>query len=227
MGSGRNHSAILSATLRAEYIRLFDACTIRPSRFGEVRAAVSRLLDYRPRYGAVASATGVPWFVIGAIHSLESDFDFTRHLHNGDPLTGRTVHVPRGRPATGSPPFAWEASARDALTLKGLDAWHEWSAPGALYQIERYNGWGYRLCHPEVLSPYLWAGSRHYTRGKYFGDHRWSPTAVSGQVGAAVLLKALYEGGQIRFAPSRRKLSLVPIPPSRRAQASGTEKTKT
>jgi len=38
---------------------------------------------------------------------------FKLHLHNGDPLTARTVNVPKGRPKTGQPPFAWGISAKD------------------------------------------------------------------------------------------------------------------
>ena len=63
--------------------------------------------------------------------------------------------------------------------------------PGTLFQLEGYNGFGYRDHHPTVPSPYLWSFSNHYTRGKYVADGRFSPTAVSQQCGAAVLLKRL------------------------------------
>jgi lysozyme family protein len=59
----------------------------------------------------------VPWELIAALHEREAGGSFKGHLHNGDPLTGRTYHVPAGRPAKGSPPFTWEASAIDALTM--------------------------------------------------------------------------------------------------------------
>ena len=129
--------------------------------------------------------------MVGIIHSLEAGGDFTRHLHNGDPLTARTTHVPAGRPKTGKPPFTWEQSAIDALRGQGLAAWKDWSVPGTLFQLEGYNGFGYRDHHPDVPSPYLWSCSNHYTRGKYVADGRFSPTAVSQQVGAALLLKQL------------------------------------
>ena len=86
---------------------------------------------------------------------MESSLNFKRHLHNGDPLTARTVHVPSGRPRQGDPPFTWEQSAADALTLRNLGPRTDWSLSGTLYALEGYNGWGYRRYHPEVFSPYL------------------------------------------------------------------------
>ena len=58
---------------------------------------------------------------LGIIHSLEAEFNFNTHLHNGDPLSAQTVHVPRGRPPTGNPPFQWLDSAIDALTMHDLE----------------------------------------------------------------------------------------------------------
>jgi len=124
---------------------------------------------------------------------MESSQSFGKHLHNGDPLTARTVQVPKGFPKTGSPPFTWETSARDALTLKKINAWQDWSVGGLLYKLEEYNGWGYRLHHPHVLSPYLWACSSHYTSGKYVRDGLWDDNAKSKQCGAATLLRRLAE----------------------------------
>jgi hypothetical protein len=109
------------------------------------------------------------------------------------------VHVPAGRPKDGNPPFTWEASASDALSMRGLNKVKDWSLAGILYQIEGYNGWGYRLYHPHVLSPYLWSFSNQYTSGKYVEDGRWSDTAVSKQCGAAVLLRRMAEKNLIEF----------------------------
>jgi lysozyme family protein len=190
----------LTATLRAEYAELFRTCLIRESREVDVEALTTRLIDARRRYDDTAEATGVPWHVIAAIHCLETSIDFTRHLHNGDPLTARTKQVPANRPASGTPPFTWEESAADALALKKLNADTDWSLAGTLFQLERYNGFGYRLRHAEVLSPYLWSFSNHYKAGKFVRDGEFSATAVSRQCGAAVLLRRLAERGVVRFA---------------------------
>jgi lysozyme family protein len=183
----------LSPALRDEYQRLFDTCQVRPEKAAEVEATAERVNAGRVRYEAVAGPLGIPWHLVGVIHSMEASGNFGRHLHNGDPLTARTVQVPAGRPKDGTPPFTWEQSAADALRLKGLDRWTDWAVPALLYKIEEYNGWGYRLYHPHVLAPYLWSGSNHYSSGKYVADGRWSDTAVSGQIGAAVLLRRLAE----------------------------------
>jgi hypothetical protein len=112
-------------------------------------------------------------------------------------LTARTKHVPEGRPKQGNPPFTWEESAVDALKLRRLQNIEEWSLSRILYELEGYNGWGYRLYHTHVLSPYLWSFSKHYVSGKYIADGTWSDTAKSRQCGAAILIKRLEERGEI------------------------------
>jgi lysozyme family protein len=201
--------AALSNSLRREYTLLYKSCLIRPARKAVVDGIVRGLAAKRARYEKVAKALGMPWYVVAVIHSMEAGGDFTRHLHNGDPLSARTKHVPAGRPRTGKPPFTWEASAIDALTLKGLDKWKDWSIPGTLYKLEGYNGFGYRDRHPQVLSPYLWSFSNHYTRGKYVADGKFSATAVSQQCGAALLLKRLQEGGRAAVEQGPRVLQLA------------------
>jgi len=192
--------AKLTDALRTEYQRLFDTCQIRPERMDGVDAMVATILQGQSRYARVGRTTGVPWFVIGVLHSLESGCRFDGHLHNGDPLTARTVQVPKGRPRTGQPPFTWEASAADALN-DAYAGWSDWSVPGILFKWETYNGWGYRAHHPEVLSPYLWSYTTHYSRGKYVADGTFSASAVSKQTGAAALLRRLAEKGEMDAAP--------------------------
>lgn len=196
----------LTPALRQEYESLFNNCQIRPARATEVEKILDLVQANTARYQAVSERSELPWFFVAVVHSMESSLAFARHLHNGDPLTDRTVRVPAGRPKSGDPPFTWEHSCADALSMKGLGARTDWSLAGTLFQLERYNGWGYRRFHPHVLSPYLWSFSNHYGQGKYVSDGRWSETAVSRQCGAAVLLRRMAELGQIEFADQ-------PLPP--------------
>jgi lysozyme family protein len=191
----------LTRGLRDEYDFLFDNCLIRANTLSQVEKIISAVVGNQGRYEAVSHTAGggIPWYFIAVIHTMESSLNFNTHLHNGDPLTARTVHVPAGRPKVGAPPFAWEESAADALRLKKLDRWSDWSVAGLLYKLEEYNGWGYRSSHPEVLSPYLWSFSNHYTSGKYKADGVWSDSLVSKQCGAAVILRRMLENGLITF----------------------------
>ena len=197
----------LTTQRRRSYELLYESCLIRPKRRVAVDQLAQRITANKARFAKVGKALRVPWYVVGIIHSLEAGGDFSRHLHNGDPLTARTTHVPAGRPQTGKPPFTWEQSAIDALRLRGLDRWKDWSIPGTLYELEGYNGFGYRDYHPNVPSPYLWSYSNHYTRGKYVADGRFSATAVSQQCGAGLLLKQLVaaasSNGGLRIATPR------------------------
>lgn len=139
---------------------------------------------------------GIPWWFIACVHMLECDFNFEEHLHNGDPLSRRTVNEPSGRPPTGHPPFSFHDSAVDALTMPGKEFQFvkDWSIPHALWLLEGYNGHGYRLYHG-INSPYLWAGTTQYTAGKYIRDHIYDPKVVSKQPGCAGLIKLLNAGG--------------------------------
>lgn len=191
---------VLTEELQAEYARLFSTCDIRPERAAEADALADALLADRGRYHAVAGRLKLPWFAVAVLHYADTERDFNVHLHNGDPLGERTRHLPDGRPLEGEPPFAWEDSAVDALRLRHVDQWDDWGIAGTLFLLEGYGGWGYRLHHPEVLSPYLWNYSTHYSQGKYVTDDTWSETALARQCGVAVLLRRLAERGAIEFA---------------------------
>lgn len=182
-------SSLSFADLKPGYEALYASCVIRPEHAGEVAWHRKKLLQYRPRYEAVAAKTGVPWWFIGVVHALEASFNFNGHLHNGDPLSARTVNVPRKRPAVWNPPNDWESSAVDALTFKSFNGLEDWSLAACLHRWERYNGFGYYSRN--INSPYLWSFSNHYTKGKFVADHKYDPQAVSRQCGAAVMLKAL------------------------------------
>ena len=178
-------------TRRAEYETLYHTCVIAQEHLPAIDAVVTFASEHQARYESVSAVLGVPWYFVAVVHSLEGGARrFATHLHNGDPLTARTVHVPAGRPQSGSPPYIWEQSAEDALRMKGLHRWRDWTLAGLLYQLERYNGFGYRNVRPPIHSPYLWSFSNHYTKGKYVADGRYDPNAVSRQCGgAAVLLR--------------------------------------
>ena len=127
----------LTSALKAEYDRLWDTCEIRAEKRASAASIADSVVAHRDRYEAAGGPLGIPWYVVGIIHQLEASGDFTKHLHNGDPLTARTVQEPAGRPRTGHPPFTWEFSAKDALVGDGLASWHDWSISGTLFRFER------------------------------------------------------------------------------------------
>ena len=186
--------------LRGGYVELFDSATIRNQYSSHVAWYVSKLTDAeaRQRYEQVGAVTCVPWFVIGIIHGMEAGFSFRGHLHNGDSLAARTRNIPSNRPVDGSPPFDWVTSAIDAIRYDKLDTPEgseaNWGLAETLYSWERYNGFRSRTIH-NINTPYLWSFSNHYEKGKYVRDNVWDGNAVSGQCGAAVMLKVLVERG--------------------------------
>lgn len=194
-------------TLKDKYEELLSSVEIKAAWAPRVKAKARRIYANRDRYKAL-SAT-IPWQFIGVIHSLESDLDFNTHLHNGDPLTSRTRHVPKGRPL-GEPPFTWEESALDALEMKGYHRIKDWSMAHQCYLLEMYNGFGYQP--KKINSPYLWSGTNQYERGKYVSDGVFSSTEVSGQIGCVPLLLELQKMDEMRpveLATESRKVSIL------------------
>jgi len=178
-----------------DYTSLWDAMKITDEK--AVSDQADKAIKNKARYQSVATATGLPWAVIACIHYRESGYSFLTHLHNGDPLTKRTTHDPKGRPLalpkSGKFPYTWEESAIDAIKMKvtdkinGLDGKEGWVLNEALYLFEIYNGLGYRKYH-DMNSPYLWSYTQWYTKGKYAYDGVFSATLVDKQIGCAPLL---------------------------------------
>ena len=147
-------------------------------------ATAKRLVAVKSRYQAVSAKTGVPWFVIAVIHQRESSQDFSRSLAQGDPWNRVSTHVPAGR----GPFLSWEAAAMDALIACPPYAarWKDWSAGGTMTLLEQYNGLGY--ANKGIPSPYIWAGTDQYIKGKYVADGVFDPNHVDTQPGCASLI---------------------------------------
>ena len=188
-------NSVLSRLLRQEYQQRFDAAKVFPARQDVVAQSVRKILGNRARYERITRSMTMPWYFLAIIHGMEADFRFDSHLHNGDPLTGRTVRVPAGRPAGGTPPFSWEESAMDAIAVNRYDKWNDWSIAGMLVAWERYNGLGY-LPHG-IHSPYVWACTDLYAKGRYVADGRFDANAESRQCGAVAMLKGLIATGAV------------------------------
>ena len=197
----------LDYALVREYEKLYSELNINSGRVDDTDGIIDKIVQNKPKYKAVEREVSVPWFFIAAIHSLESSLKFNAHLHNGDPLTGRTTRVPAGRIPGKNPPYTWEESTIDALEFNGTADWNDWSIAGICYRFEKYNGFGYRIYHPEVKSPYLWSFSNQYVKGKYGSDGKFDPNLVSQQCGGMVLLKRMEERGLISLTnpPSEHK----------------------
>jgi lysozyme family protein len=190
---------------RKRYLDLYNSMTIDADAIDAIDDVSKKIEKYKTEYAQVEYATSVPWFVIGIIHSMESGLKFSRHLHNGDPLTERTVNVPFDRPKHGEPPFTWIESAIDAIKMKSSVKIKKWDIATILWFLERYNGWGYWLYHRYVNSPYLWSKTNQYTKGKYVKDGKFDPDAVSQQIGSAALLKHMVTKGMIEIGENEMK----------------------
>lgn len=141
--------------------------------------------EAKKRYQAVEKTTGVPWQFTAVTHEREASQRWNTQLGQGDPLNRKSTHVPKGR----GPFTTWEDGAVDALVNCAPYAARnkDWSIGGTLAMLEKYNGLGY--ASKGVPSPYIWAGTDQYVKGKYVADGVYDPNHVDTQLGCAGLLK--------------------------------------
>lgn len=164
--------------------------------------ALDKVLKGEPKYRAVEQVTNVPWYLVAALHCLESSFNWSTCLHNGQPWSKVTTLVPKGL----GPWLSWEEAAIDALRRSRSSEVQNWTLEECLKFAESHNGLGYLRNHPTVKSPYLWSCTTLYTKGKYASDGQFDSQIVSEQVGAAALFKALEEGKHIHLTYSHQGL---------------------
>lgn len=198
-----------SKELKVEYGRLFRNAQITPSASSELTRAATFIRSPGPksRYKDVEADTGVPWFVVGALHYREANLNFMGHLHCGDPLLIQTVHVPAKRPPKPWPPngvtdprVLWRISAKDALKELSQKI-TDWTVETMCYGFESFNGFGCREHH--INSPYLWNYTNWYGRGGFPRDYVFSPDYRSKQAGVMAILsrlKQLEPSLELRFA---------------------------
>jgi lysozyme family protein/peptidoglycan hydrolase-like protein with peptidoglycan-binding domain len=175
--------AMTYASRWPQIAKWWDTATItKPS---EVAATAKRLVAAKARYQSVEAKTGVPWWVIAAIHEREASQDWNSQLAQGDPLNQVSTHVPKGM----GPFKTWEEGAIAALKHDDLTSVSDWRLEKALYQQEKYNGVGYY--NKGIPSPYVWAGTSVQKPGKWIRDHVWDDNYMDKQLGCAAMLKGM------------------------------------
>ena len=191
--------ATLTRKLAGEYSVLYESCLVRPKSQSGGRA--DRPAGSRRTRGATTRwprRSKMPWYVVAVIHSMEVGRRFhppspqRRPVEKPDDArSGRTpedrqtaVHVGGERDRRFS---ATRASPRGRTgASRGRSTSSRATTAGAIATTTR------------PCSRPTSGASRTTTReGKYVADGRFSPTAVSQQCGAAVLLKRLQDGGRV------------------------------
>lgn len=182
------------------YLEMYNTAKVKSKHLPVCKMIANRVISGKDKYDEVSKVigNGIPWWFIGITHFMEAGIyypnHFKYHLHCGDPLTSRTIHVPKGRPkhepsAGIGKPYSWQESAIDALRYMGYDKVTNWSIENCLVLFEKFNGLGYK--RKGVPSPYLWSFTQHYVSGKYVADGRYDPSVVSKQPGTAAIMKTL------------------------------------
>lgn len=192
----------MNPELKKEYDSLWKSCTIDSNNLPYVTWAANICISHKNRYEEIANKALCPWYVVGALHCVESRFDFTSHFYNGDPLSDRTVNHPAGRPNDSAPPFSWEQSALAALRDYGAGNIVIWDISHVLYFCENFHQYNYRKGQgrevtPVGRSPYLWAMTNQYKKGRFHDDGKFDSNAVYSSVGVAAILKMIENRGMM------------------------------
>lgn len=185
---------------------------IRPAVYAEAMK-IAVIIDREPRYKAIEAKTGVNAGLVGALHTMESDRNFTKSFFNGDDgLRTRTYRSqPIGQPKHPSPPYTWEQVAVAALAYDEIVAVEPPDDYGQMCtDAIKFNGYGYEK--HGVVSPYGFAGTNLYKRGKFVADSRFSPSVVSTQIGACVILKAYADLQYSKENPQLPVSKPLPLP---------------
>jgi lysozyme family protein len=182
-------------SLLADNTRRWEVAKYKPSQMPRAKEFARRALKYKERYQELVARIHreygyrIPWWVVPLIHErecLRGVDNWTCSIGQGWPFHQKS----KNKPYTG--PFAsWEDAAVDSLVKQHPYAarWGNWSGGGAMTKLEEYNGLGYaRKGRP---SPYIWAQSDQYVKGKYVADGKYDPNFVDPQLGVAISLKAM------------------------------------
>lgn len=169
---------------------LIDTARITKDTSWYKKVVLPKILNNKAKYKAVADKIGCPLAMVPLIHCQESGSDlgvFKTYLGNGQPINQKTTIVPKGR----GPFPSWEAGAIDALLYDGIDKIKDWSLEKMLYEMEGFNGYGYR--GKGINSPYIWNFTSHYSKGRYVKDGVYDPNVVSANIGCFALYKMLVD----------------------------------
>ena len=186
------------ADLREEIARNWAAMKVLPQFMPALDRIALRLVADKARYLSLEKRTTVPALVTMVIAERESGADPRKSLAPSDRWDRVSVHVPKGR----GPFKSWEDAAVDALRIGGLDKNRRdnWTIERALYQLEKYNGFGYRRYG--LPSAYIWASTTIYQGGKFIADGKFSRSVRDTQLGVAALMTRIVHADSALALPS-------------------------
>lgn len=176
------------------YANLWDQAKVTSS--SNAKAAAQRILAARDQLQPVEDATDVPWYLVGCWLYRESNLNFGTILANGQSLKRVTTIVPKGLGPFSSFLEGAVASIQYEHKVRGGKDFYKvgkatWVLEYQLWASEEWNGEGY-YSH-NVDSPYVWAWTSLYTRGKFDSDGHFNSGLVDPQGGIAAILMALFE----------------------------------
>lgn len=177
--------SILCSPANPNWNYIIHKAKIRSADMNAVLSVCTRIRANIIIYKLIEQAIGMPWYLIAGIHYRESNLNFDTCLHNGDPLPGPTVHVPKGR----GPFKTWSEAATDALLMDQYRFPKEWDVENAISFAFHYNGTGYTKTG--IYSPYICSGTDFYSTGKFKSDGKFDISEMDRQLGLIPIFNSL------------------------------------
>jgi len=162
------------AKLKAANLARWSAASVTPSLIPTVDAVSHRLAAAKARYQTVEAKTGVPWAVIAVIHERESSQAGPPRWPRAIPGINRrstfrlvVARSPHGRLP---PRTRWRSVRR--MPRSGP------TGPSAARSACSSNKTA-SATRRGIPSPYVWATTNQYHRGKYIADGHFDPTRLT------------------------------------------------
>jgi lysozyme family protein len=175
---------------------------VLPRSEGNLNEFLEKYEENKARYEKVAEKVHLPAMLIAALHNMESNMNFDRYLHNGDPLGEMTSNEPVGilfrkdqweesaihalggniRDNNGTPSMKYFQDIREELGIT-----EDTTDIGKMLTLaEKYNGLGYR--YKGLQSAYIYGGTNVMNHGKFVADGEFDPNVTSKRIGVASML---------------------------------------
>lgn len=139
---------------------------------------------------------------VAALHWREASGSFTKSIANGQRLGTNIRKDGRLGQGSGADAFSnttnWVQNATEVLAYKVNEKKNftnttDFSKQGSFYKFaEAYNGLGYQKRGQP--SPYVYAGTSGYQKGKFVADGKYNPNYVDQQLGVAAMTQLLGQG---------------------------------
>lgn len=163
------------------YNEIFSKLTIAPEKTGQIDSFVGQITNNKGRYQKIEANTGIPWWLVGAIHASASS-------NKVDP-----VNLSFDRNLDGSPLNSSFEEDTSKLLMGQANSWRSLPNSNPANVLNKLDQFGGNI----EQNPAVWSGTNVYNRGDFDEQGKWQPTDIAQGVGGAAIYKRMLDNGII------------------------------